>query len=142
MLHAWRALNMKCPKCQHENPSDARFCNGCGQKLELACPECGKSNPPGSKFCNGCSHNLIPTAVPPKELPLDEKRVPWGPVVRDGISRGHIRCRTCSRVDYSCRIPDTPVPISGRTHCKIERQKGSRVGTSGISCSTPSEQTT
>jgi class 3 adenylate cyclase len=67
---------MKCPKCQHENPSDARFCNGCGQKLELACPECGKSNPPGSKFCNGCSHNLIPTAVPPKELPLDEKRVP------------------------------------------------------------------
>jgi methionyl-tRNA synthetase len=23
---------MKCPKCQHENPSDAGFCNGCGQK--------------------------------------------------------------------------------------------------------------
>jgi class 3 adenylate cyclase/tetratricopeptide (TPR) repeat protein len=49
---------MKCPKCQHENPSNARFCNGCGQKLELVCPECGKSNPPGSKFCNGCGRDL------------------------------------------------------------------------------------
>jgi len=49
---------MKCPKCQHENPSDARFCNACGQKLELACPECGKTNPPGSRFCNGCGHDL------------------------------------------------------------------------------------
>ena len=49
---------MKCPKCQHENPSDARFCNGCGQKLEVACPECGKTNPLGSRFCNGCGFDL------------------------------------------------------------------------------------
>jgi predicted ATPase/class 3 adenylate cyclase len=65
---------MKCPKCQHENPSDARFCNVCGQKLELACPECGKTNPPGSRFCNGCGQNLTPpAAMPPKELSFDEK---------------------------------------------------------------------
>ena len=64
---------MKCPKCQHENPSDALFCNGCGQKLELTCPECGKSNPLGSSFCNGCGHNLSPTTVPSKELSFDEK---------------------------------------------------------------------
>jgi class 3 adenylate cyclase/tetratricopeptide (TPR) repeat protein len=49
---------MKCQKCQHENPDDARFCNGCGKKLEFACPECGKVNPPGSSFCNACGHNL------------------------------------------------------------------------------------
>ncbi len=49
---------MKCPKCQHENPDDARFCNGCGTKLEFACPECGKVNPPGSRFCNACGHDL------------------------------------------------------------------------------------
>ena len=35
---------MKCPKCQHENPVDARFCNGCGHQLELACPEGARSN--------------------------------------------------------------------------------------------------
>ena len=78
MSYARRALSMKCPKCQHENPSDARFCNGCGQKLELACPECGKTNPPGSRFCNGCGHNLTHTATPSKDLPFDEKRAPEG----------------------------------------------------------------
>jgi len=65
---------MKCPKCQHENPSDARFCNGCGQKLELACPECGKTNPPQSRFCNGCGHNLsVPSEPTRRELSFDEK---------------------------------------------------------------------
>ena len=65
---------MKCPHCQHENPEDARFCNGCGHKLELACPECGKVNPPGSKFCNGCGHNLTLRSEPfPKDLSFEEK---------------------------------------------------------------------
>jgi class 3 adenylate cyclase/tetratricopeptide (TPR) repeat protein len=69
---------MKCPKCQHENPEDARFCNECGHKLELICPECGKLNPPGSRFCNKCGHDLTipsePTLSPtPKDLSFDEK---------------------------------------------------------------------
>jgi len=65
---------MKCPECQHENPEDARFCNGCGHKLEVACPECGKGNPPGSRFCNGCGHNLtLPSEPTPKDLSFDEK---------------------------------------------------------------------
>jgi class 3 adenylate cyclase len=65
---------MKCPKCQAENPEDARFCNGCGHKLELFCPECGKVNPPGSRFCNGCGHKLsLPSEAPPKDLSFDEK---------------------------------------------------------------------
>jgi len=66
---------MKCPKCQHENPDDAKFCNECANKLELVCPECGKANPLGSKFCNECAHNLaIPSPeAPPKELSFDEK---------------------------------------------------------------------
>jgi len=56
---------MKCPKCRHENPEDARFCNGCGEKLEIACPACGKVNPQGSRFCNGCGHDLRKTEEPP-----------------------------------------------------------------------------
>ena len=36
---------MKCPKCQHDNPSDALFCNKCGNKLEIVCTACGKTNP-------------------------------------------------------------------------------------------------
>ena len=49
---------MKCPKCQHENPEDAVFCNECACKLEAICPECGKANPPNSKFCNKCAFDL------------------------------------------------------------------------------------
>jgi len=66
---------MKCPKCQFDNPDDAKFCNECGSKLELVCGKCDKINPPGSKFCNECAHNLtVTTSGPaPKELSFDEK---------------------------------------------------------------------
>ena len=66
---------MKCPKCQHENPIGAKFCNECATKLELICSECGMANPSGSKFCNECAHNLTITAsgTVPIELSFDEK---------------------------------------------------------------------
>jgi class 3 adenylate cyclase/tetratricopeptide (TPR) repeat protein len=49
---------MQCPRCERENPADARFCNGCGARLELACAGCGHVNPLGSRFCNGCGAKL------------------------------------------------------------------------------------
>jgi hypothetical protein len=65
---------MKCPKCQHENPDDSKFCNECANKLELICPVCGKENPPGSKFCNECAHKLTLLSEPvPEVLSVDEK---------------------------------------------------------------------
>ena len=30
---------MKCPRCQHENPPQARFCPECGTRLALVCAE-------------------------------------------------------------------------------------------------------
>jgi len=65
---------MKCPKREHDNPSDALFCNKCGTKLEIVCTECGKTNPPGSGFCNKCGNDLtIPTKPAPTDLSFDEK---------------------------------------------------------------------
>jgi adenylate cyclase len=49
---------MRCPQCQQENPAGARFCNGCGTRLEMACPACNHVNPSGSRFCNGCGDKL------------------------------------------------------------------------------------
>jgi len=56
---------MKCPKCQFDNPGDAKFCNECGSNLELVCTQCGKTNPASSKFCNACGHNLNGSGRPP-----------------------------------------------------------------------------
>jgi len=65
---------MKCSKCQFDNPEGAKFCNGCGNKLELACPRCENVNPPGSRFCNECGHDLTVAAEPiVKPLSFDEK---------------------------------------------------------------------
>src|SRR3970282_504713 len=55
---------MVCPRCSHENPAAARFCNGCGRPVETVCTCCGQANPPASRFCNGCGQPLGGSAVP------------------------------------------------------------------------------
>ncbi len=65
---------MKCPKCGYDNREEAKFCNGCGSKLELACPQCGSMNRPGSKFCDECGHDVaVPSERPPADLSFEEK---------------------------------------------------------------------
>ncbi|HEV2054614.1 MAG TPA: adenylate/guanylate cyclase domain-containing protein [Methylomirabilota bacterium] len=58
---------MKCPRCQHDNPPSARFCNDCGALFELTCSACHQANPAGSRFCNGCGRALgIAPATAPR----------------------------------------------------------------------------
>jgi class 3 adenylate cyclase/tetratricopeptide (TPR) repeat protein len=45
---------MRCPRCQHENPPQAKFCLECGGRLAPACASCGAELPADSKFCNRC----------------------------------------------------------------------------------------
>jgi class 3 adenylate cyclase/tetratricopeptide (TPR) repeat protein len=49
---------MTCAGCGTENPSGAKFCNGCGASLSPACPVCGTSNVVGARFCNECGSPL------------------------------------------------------------------------------------
>ena len=49
---------VQCPGCQHENLAGAKFCNGCGARLELACPACKHTNLAGSRFCDECGAPL------------------------------------------------------------------------------------
>jgi adenylate cyclase len=64
---------MTCPRCAHENRSDARFCGGCGAGLvaEHACGACGRSNSPGQKFCDGCGR---PLGAAPEGAPKPDPR--------------------------------------------------------------------
>ena len=59
---------MKCPRCQHESPADAVFCQECGRRLEGVCPGCGTANRLDAKFCKKCGQPVAvmsptPTAV-------------------------------------------------------------------------------
>src|SRR5215470_16848958 len=45
---------MKCPRCQHENPSQAKFCLECGARFAHRCSQCGTDLPAGAKFCLEC----------------------------------------------------------------------------------------
>lgn len=61
---------MECPKCQHQNPDDAKFCMECGTKLENVCSQCGAKLPPGAKFCMECGAKVGEAAKvgPPPKL--------------------------------------------------------------------------
>jgi class 3 adenylate cyclase len=45
---------MRCPRCQHANPGDAKFCLECGSRLARACGACGTELPAAAKFCKEC----------------------------------------------------------------------------------------
>jgi class 3 adenylate cyclase/tetratricopeptide (TPR) repeat protein len=45
---------MKCPRCQHENPLQAKFCLECGARVALTCTKCRSELPAGAKFCLEC----------------------------------------------------------------------------------------
>jgi class 3 adenylate cyclase/tetratricopeptide (TPR) repeat protein len=46
---------MKCPRCQHENPPQAKYCLECATPLALRCTNCGTQLPAGAKFCFECA---------------------------------------------------------------------------------------
>jgi class 3 adenylate cyclase/tetratricopeptide (TPR) repeat protein len=57
---------MKCPKCQHENPATATFCEECAARLIIGCPNCGSRVSATAKFCPECAHPMIPVAGEPR----------------------------------------------------------------------------
>jgi class 3 adenylate cyclase/tetratricopeptide (TPR) repeat protein len=60
---------MTCPGCGHDNPAVARFCGGCGARLEVLCGACRVSNPPDNRFCHGCGAALPATPAGPFASP-------------------------------------------------------------------------
>jgi class 3 adenylate cyclase/predicted ATPase len=66
---------MKCPRCQHENPTGVKFCGACGTRLEVLCPACQAANPPTNRFCHECGQVLM-VAVEP--VPAPEPTRPLG----------------------------------------------------------------
>ena len=62
-----RGLPMKCPKCQHENTVEAKFCEQCAAPLAgRICANCGSEVSPTAKFCAQCGYPLKPAADDPR----------------------------------------------------------------------------
>src|SRR5581483_1297674 len=58
---------MQCPRCQHDNPAQARFCLQCGGRFALTCAECGTELPADARFCLQCGQAVrTPPAAPPR----------------------------------------------------------------------------
>jgi class 3 adenylate cyclase/tetratricopeptide (TPR) repeat protein len=54
---------MKCPRCEHENPPQAKFCLECGARVALACTKCRSELPAGAKFCLECGEPVASQAT-------------------------------------------------------------------------------
>ena len=52
---------MRCPRCNGENPLQAKFCVECAAPLARTCAQCGTTLPPTAKFCPECAHPTGPT---------------------------------------------------------------------------------
>jgi class 3 adenylate cyclase/tetratricopeptide (TPR) repeat protein len=57
---------MKCPRCEQENPPQAKFCLECAAPLALRCANCGTQLPAGAKFCFECATPVGASGSAPK----------------------------------------------------------------------------
>lgn len=87
-------MQRRCQSCGAEVSENAKFCRGCGGRLEEIthkneehlCLECGKGIPPRAKFCRHCGIP-ISGASGEKEKPLETARQPLKPAVpQEGIA--------------------------------------------------------
>jgi hypothetical protein len=60
---------MKCPRCQHENRSGAKFCEECAAALARTCANCGSQLSATAKFCHACAHPVAGGAGTPSRSP-------------------------------------------------------------------------
>src|SRR5262245_51558350 len=60
---------MQCPRCQHENPQGARFCEDCAAPLARTCSNCGTTLSATAKFCHACAHPVAAGAGTPSRSP-------------------------------------------------------------------------
>ena len=66
---------MQCPRCQQENPPQARFCMKCGAGLTRTCASCNTELPIGAAFCFGCGQPVVPTPAA-ERVPAPEAYTP------------------------------------------------------------------
>jgi hypothetical protein len=59
---ALHGVLMKCERCQHANPANAKFCVECGARLAQTCANCWSELPASAKFCLECGERVAAPA--------------------------------------------------------------------------------
>jgi ribosomal protein L40E len=67
---------MKCPRYQHENPPQAKFCLECGARVALTCTKCRSEPPAGAKFCLECGAAVAQQATAEPRFTSPESYTP------------------------------------------------------------------
>src|SRR5262245_26090949 len=68
---------MRCPRCQHENETGAKYCEECAAPLSRACANCGREFSQTAKFCPECAHPTgLVESVPLRRLATPESYTP------------------------------------------------------------------
>ncbi|MEK7714712.1 MAG: zinc ribbon domain-containing protein [candidate division NC10 bacterium] len=67
---------MKCPRCQQDNPPQAKFCPECATPLVARCANCGTQLPPAAKFCFECAQPVSSPAPPQTRFGAPESYTP------------------------------------------------------------------
>ena len=67
---------MQCPRCQHENPHQAKFCLECGARLAVNCQKCRSELPGGAKFCLECGEPVASQATSGSRFASPESYTP------------------------------------------------------------------
>jgi class 3 adenylate cyclase/tetratricopeptide (TPR) repeat protein len=67
---------VKCPRCQHENPPQAKFCLECGARVALTCAKCRSELPAGAKFCLECGEPVASQATAERRITSPESYTP------------------------------------------------------------------
>ena len=60
---------MKCPRCQHESPQGARFCEECATPLAPTCSSCGTALSATAKYCHACAYPVASGTGAPSRPP-------------------------------------------------------------------------
>ena len=111
--------DVSCPQCRQDNPPGAKFCSGCGGRLEAVCPACGHPNLPGGRFCNECGQPLaavvrrrdgarVPAELHPALSGREDPHLPPRP--RGRAQAGH---RAVRRHEGLARAARRPRPRGG-----------------------------
>jgi hypothetical protein len=64
------------PRCQHENPQGARFCEECAAALARTCSNCGTPLSATAKFCHACAHPVAAGESTPAHFASPEAYTP------------------------------------------------------------------